>query len=75
MQIDKDPYKKVGRYSIDTGMSENPILDQYFNINSGFYSGNYEEMRIGRRLEGTGATTLILKPTERRNVEVLNDEL
>ena len=55
MQIEKDPYTNVGRYSVDTGMSENPILDQYFNINSSFYSGKYEEMKIGRKHEGSGA--------------------
>ena len=56
-------------------MSENPLTRQYFNLNADFYAGKLEEMKLGKKLEATGAKTLILKPTEKRKVQITNDEL
>ena len=45
-------------------MNENPFSGNYFDMNQRHYAGDLMPMKVGRKLEGTKTSTLMLKPAE-----------
>lgn len=69
-----NPQNDVNLWSIDTGINGNPFQGHYFDMNHDHNYGRLRQMKVGRQLEGTPTSKLIIRRDPAAQARMETDE-